>query len=267
MSQRIQLRTPITYYGGKQKLCKRIIELIPKHVLYCEPFVGGAAVFFGKPSSPVEIINDVNSELINFYKVAQNNFQGLEKLVKETLHGRDLHRDASVMYNFPHLFDEVQRAWAIWVLSSQSFCSMLDGSWGFDKTDNTTTQKISNKRESFTDEIKSRLHNVQIECSDAIYIIQSRDTDGSFFYCDPPYFNSDCGHYDGYTEKDFESLLETLSKIKGRFLLSSYPSELLTRYTKQFGWHTESSEHKVSVNNKSGYQKRKVEVFTANYAF
>jgi DNA adenine methylase len=233
--------------------------------MYCEPFVGGAAVFFGKERSPVEVINDTNSELINFYKVAQNNFPLLEKEVKETLHSRDLHKDASVVYNFPHLFSEVKRAWSIWVLSTQSFAAQLDSSWGFDKISNTTTQKISNKRAEFTDDIKQRLHNVQIECADAVYIIQSRDTNGTFFYCDPPYFNSDCGHYDGYSERDFEELLITLAKIKGKFLLSSYPSDILKKYSAEFGWSTRSIEQNVSVNAKSGYQKRKVEVFTTNY--
>jgi len=83
---------------------------------------------------------------------------------------------------------------------------------------------------------------------------------------DPPYFNSDCGHYDGYTEQDFENLLIAASGLQGKFLLSSYPSALLKKYTKQFGWHTWSLETGVSVNRKGGgYQKRKVEVLTANY--
>lgn len=259
------MKTPITYYGGKQKLASKIVSCTPSHNLYCEPFVGGAAVFFAKEPSKVEVINDTNSELINFYKVLQNKFVDLEARVRVTLHSRRLHKDASVIYNNPHLFDEVERAWAVWVLSSQSFCAMLDGSFGYDKAKATTTIKISNKRASFTEELAVRLQNVQIECADALYIIQSRDTESSFFYCDPPYYNSDCGHYDGYSTDDYERLLKTLSAIKGKFLLSSYPSDLLSRYVKTHGWHQWSLETGVSVNGKSGYQKRKVEVLTANY--
>ena len=107
------LRTPISYYGGKQKLAKRIIELIPEHKLYCEPFIGGAAVFFGKTKSNVEVINDTNGELINFYKVCQTDFDNLKKEVNETLHSRQLHDDAWVVYNKPHLFSPVKRAWAV----------------------------------------------------------------------------------------------------------------------------------------------------------
>ncbi|MEQ1678962.1 MAG: DNA adenine methylase, partial [Chitinophagaceae bacterium] len=69
---KIQLKTPISYYGGKQKLCSLILDLIPAHNLYCEPFVGGGAVFFGKQPSNVEVLNDTNKELINFYQVTQN---------------------------------------------------------------------------------------------------------------------------------------------------------------------------------------------------
>jgi DNA adenine methylase len=125
--------------------------------------------------------------------------------------------------------------------------------------------KVSNKREQFTEELAIRLQDAQLECADALYVIKSRDSVDSFFYCDPPYFNSDCGHYDGYSIEDFERLLITLSEAKGKFLLSSYPSPLLLKYAKQMGWFMWSLESGISVNAKSGYMKRKVEVLTANY--
>lgn len=260
------LKTPISYYGGKQKLVSTILPLIAPHKMYCEPFVGGGAIFFSKPASHIEVINDTNKELINFYNILQNRFVELQKMVVVTLHSRTLHRDAQCVYEFPHLFNEIKRAWAIWVLSTQSFSAMLDGTFGYDKTDNTTTKKITNKRNQFTEEYAQRLQNVQVECADALYIIGSRDTVETFHYIDPPYFNSDCGHYLGYTEQDFENLLILLGKIKGKFMLSSYPSNLLKRYTKAQGWHTRVFESGVSVNAKGGYMKRKFETLTANYA-
>lgn len=259
------MKSVLSYYGGKQKLCSKIIPLIPKsHTLYCEPFLGGGAVFFAKAPSPIEVLNDTNRELINFYKVVQNDFVSLEKEVRITLHSRLMHHHAQKIYEVPELFSEVKRAWAVWVLSTQSFASQLDGTFGYDKSSNTSTKKITNKRISFTEEYAIRLQNVQIECADALYVISSRDSAGTFFYCDPPYFNSDCGHYDGYTEEDFECLLKRLCKIKGKFLLSSYPSDLLSKYTKDRKWSTRTYEQGVSVNNR-GYQKRKWEVLTANY--
>lgn len=258
-------KTPISYYGGKQKLCSTIVPLIPEHTLYCEPFLGGAAVFFSKAPSVVEVLNDTNRELINFYRVVQQDFVSLEKEIRITLHSRHQHRHATVINKFPELFSDIKRAWAVWVLSSQSFASSLDGPFGYDRSSNTTTKKVINKRDAFSEDLAIRLQNVQLECADALYVIRSRDAAGSFFYCDPPYFNSDCGHYDGYSIDDFERLLQTLSAIQGKFMLSSYPSELLTRYTKAHGWHFKVFEQGVSINAKSGYLKRKWEVITTNY--
>lgn len=72
MSKVLQLKTPITYYGGKQKLVSTILPLIPAHELYAEPFVGGGAIFWAKEPSNVEVINDTNRELINFYEMCKN---------------------------------------------------------------------------------------------------------------------------------------------------------------------------------------------------
>lgn len=192
-----KLRTPISYYGGKQNLIKKILPLIPKHQLYCEPFLGGAAVFFAKEKSKVEVINDTNNELINFYKVLQNRYHELNALVRVTLHSRELHDDAHIIYNKPKLFDEVKRAWAVWVLATQSFNSVLDGTWGTDKLKSTLPIKVFNKKREFTEDLAIRLQNVQIESADALYIINNRDKEDTFFYIDPPYYNANMGHYDG----------------------------------------------------------------------
>lgn len=260
------MRTPLSYYGGKQNLISTILPLIPVHGTYTEPFVGGGAIFWAKQKSDCEIINDYNRELINFYECVQNEFVELEKLVRISLHSRSLHNDATVIYNNPHMFDRLKRAWAIWVLAAQSFSSMLDGSFGYDRAKGATSQKIKGKREGFTEDLAIRLQNVQIECTDALRIINSRDSKKAFHYCDPPYFNSDCGHYDGYSIEDFESLLKLLSGIEGKFLLSSYPSDILNEYTESNGWVTKQLEQSVSVANGTGKPgKKKIEVLTANY--
>lgn len=260
----IKMKPAIPYYGGKSKLASKIIPLFPPHVCYAEPFAGGAAILFAKEPSEVEVINDTNKEIINFYPVVKNNFTDLEKMIRVTLHSRTMYQDASTVYNSPHLFDEIKRAWAVWVLAVQSFASMLDGTFGFDKKSGTTSQKVNNKRENFTEEYAIRLQSTQIECVDALYIIQSRDTPDTFFYCDPPYYNSDCGPYAGYSMEDFERLLKALAAAKGKFLLSSYPSDLLASYVKLYGWHQRQFEQAVSVNKGYG-GKKKIEVLTANY--
>jgi DNA adenine methylase len=75
------------------------------------------------------------------------------------------------------------------------------------------------------------------------------------------------GHYDGYTEADYTKLLETLSNIKGKFLLSSYPSEILDEYSQKNGWHTVMVDRPLVASNGANEKKRKrkIEVLTANY--
>ena len=260
----MKLKPPLTYYGGKQKMAQHILPLIAPHKLYAEPFFGGGAIFFQKEPSAIEVINDTNRELINFYTVVKNDYVSLEKHILITLHSRDLHRQANVIYNNPDMFNEIKRAWAVWTLAAESFSSLLGGTFGYDVVKNHTSKKIANKRESFTEAYAIRLQQVQIECTDALRIIGSRDTKDSFFYCDPPYYNSDCGHYDGYTIEDFELLLKKLSRIQGKFLLSSYPSSLLTQYVKENNWSQRTFDSKISVN-KGGNGKLKTEVLTANY--
>ena len=257
------MKPPLTYYGGKQKLAHIILSLIPKHTLYGEPFFGGGAIFFAKALSQVEVINDANGELINFYKVVKTKFKELEREARITLHSRELYHKAVVIYQNPKLFNEIQRAWAVWVLASQSFASKLNGHWGYDRGENKTTKQVTQRRSLFIEEYASRLEKTQIECEDALHVIQSRDSKESFFYCDPPYFNSHKGHYRNYSEDDFEKLLELLSKIKGKFLLSSYPSDLLSKYVRKHKWFTKNIPMTLSVGGAK--KKSKTEVLTANY--
>lgn len=79
------------------------------------------------------------------------------------------------------------------------------------------------------------MKNTTIFCRDAIRVIEAVDCEDVLHYCDPPYFNSDCGHYSGYSEEDFIALLDCLSAVKGKFVLSSYPSEVLTWNYKEEG--------------------------------
>lgn len=254
-------RTPITYYGGKQKLVPTITDMIPEHNLYCEPFSGGAAVFFAKQPSPVEVLNDTNKELINFYRILKLQPDLLIQNVNATLYSRSAFNDAWIIYNNPHLFGTIERATALWTLSMQGFSGQLSGSWGYDRKNGSCVKRMSNRKEELI-YAGERLKNVQIECTDATRIIESRDSDSSFYYVDPPYFNSDCGHYDGYTEEDFRILLDTLSRIKGKFILSSYPSDILQEYVAKYGWCTVKKEMRLDAGKGS---RKKIEVITANF--
>jgi DNA adenine methylase len=258
------MKTPISYYGGKQQLAKTILSLIPEHRLYCEPFLGGGAIFFAKTPSKVEIINDTNGELINFYRVVKHDFSALEREVGSSLHSRRQHDQAWVIYKNPEMFDPVKRAWAVWMLANTSYGDKLSGDYSYDRI-GAVAKKIDNKRQTFAVAgYADRLRRVQIENCDALRIIKSRDVPDGFFYLDPPYVGADQGHYDGYTQEDFDRLLETLESLKGKFLLSSFRNRNLAEISERNGWYT--IEIKMISSMTSRFEKKdKVEVLTANY--
>ena len=259
------MKPPLTYYGGKQKLLKHILPLIPPHTLYCEPFFGGGAVFFAKEPSEIEVINDINGNLVNFYSVIKRRFKALKKEILTTLHSREQYEAARHVMAFPSLFTSVKQAWAVWTIANEGYASRLDSSWGFDRKRNTSAKRLSRKRRHFIQDYSCRLEKAEIESVDAILVIESRDTKNSFFYCDPPYVNSHRGHFRGYTEEDFEKLLMLLGNIKGKFLLSSYPSAILERYSVKHRWHTKVVDQRLDVSAKYQRRNRKAEILTANY--
>jgi len=258
-------KTPISYYGGKQNMLKHILPLIPEHRIYTESFFGGGAVFFQKEPSESEIINDTNNMAITFYEVCKTDFERLKQKIESTPFSRATYKVALAIYQMPHLFNRLQCAWAFYVGTNMGFSCQI-GSWGFDKY-SKRVKAFHNKKLAFEESIFKRLENAQIECKDACEVIKQRDDADAFHYVDPPYINVSQGHYSGYSEAEFINLLITLVGVKGKFLLSSYPSDLLSLYTKEFGWYTKTFDKPLSaqkaVHGKS--RNRKTEVLTANY--
>jgi len=259
MIQEIQLKTPITYWGGKQKMLNYILPLIPKHKIYTEAFFGGGAIFWAKEPAKVEFINDKNAEIINFYRVLKQDFSKLKREIDVTLHSEYQQKMAKLIYLNPEGFSEIKRAWAVWVLSHQSFYSILDNTWKCSKSRAIGSQ-IQSRKESFTDVYSKRLEHTSIFCRDALDVIRKVDHEDSFHYIDPPYFNADMGHYGGYTINDFENLLQLLATIKGKFMLSSYPSDILSAYGRKNGW----TLIELDLPRASG-GGRKIEILTVNY--
>jgi len=258
-------KTPITYYGGKLNMLKHILPLIPEHKIYTESFFGGGAVFFAKKPVESEVINDTNGMVINFYEVVKTNFEALKLRIESTLFARDSYTIAWVVYRMPQYFDKLMQAWAFYIGTNMGFSCQI-GSWGYDKF-GKRPKAFQNKKLAFDQQIYKRLERTQIENNDACKVIQSRDTEDSFHYVDPPYIDSNQGHYTGYSIENYKNLLDTLSSIEGKFLLSSYESDILNKYTKENGWHTNTFEKPLSAQKSVAGKprKRKIEVLTANY--
>lgn len=245
------MKTPITYYGGKQTMSDMIINMFPQHKIYCEPYFGGGAVFFRKNKSYLEVINDIDDKLINFYQVTQNNFQQLKKLIDQTLNSESQYLYAKDVWNDRISACSVENAWAIWLITNGSFGGSMHGGWKWSNgtAGSHTGIYMENKREHFSKAIHDRLKNVQISCRDALKVIPERDSDETFFYIDPPYPGSYQGHYTGYSHKDLYNLLEVLSAIKGKFILSNYWSNTLKFFILRQGWNYKSIETVTRVSN------------------
>lgn len=220
----------LSYYGGKQKMASKIVAMMPRHMMYVEPFFGGGAVLFRKGLPEVgdwsyyhEVINDRSELLINFYRVFQSNFSELYHRILYTPHSEAVYKRSSDMLKDPEKYSDLELAWAYYVNLSQSFSHILFGGWR--RTRKTPTrnegQTWHNQKRRLISSFE-RLQYVTISCTDALKVIEQRDSEDAFFYLDPPYPGTDCGHYGGYTLKDLQSLVDRLATIKGRFILSNY---------------------------------------------
>lgn len=260
-TNKIWQRTPISYYGGKQTMLPYILPLIPKHEVYTEAFFGGGAVFWAKEKVKIEIINDFNANVYTFYKVLQTRFAELQALVKQSIVSREAYKAALVIYHAPFAFTEVQRAWAFWYAANCGYSNQV-GNCRI-TTNSKNVSVLNNKIANFTDIYSARLQNVQIDNTDACEVISLRDTPNTFHYIDPPYVGAKQGHYGGYEQEHFNELLHTLTTVKGKFLLSSYPNEKLTEYLEQYGWYQREVSLSLGSSNRTG--RKRTEVLTTNY--
>ncbi len=252
------MKTPIVYYGGKQKMIKHILPHIPNHTTYVEPFAGGAAVFFAKPKSKAEFINDINGNIAAFYRSMVIDFDGLQKMIESTIHCENTFKRAKDIYLSTNLYSDTERAWAVWVNSCLSFGGQMASSfkWQRSKNDNWTAPTTMRNKKKIFKFLKSRLDGVTVFNRDAIAIIKKLDDTDTFFYIDPPYIGANQGHYSGYTEEDFLDLITVLLGIKGKFILSHYPFEGMPDV-----WSSISFNMALGVNP----DKRKIEVITMNF--
>jgi len=268
------MRTPITYYGGKQMLAKQIVSLLPEHKIYCEPFFGGGAVFFAKRKSYLEVINDTNNKLITFFTVLRDDYRNLNRIITDTLHSEAIHKAAKDIYNGRSgTVSDLELAWSVWVVTNGSFGGNIHGGW---KWCNGTAGSHSGiylrgKREDISIELHDRIKEVQISCRDAIRVICDRDTAETVFYLDPPYPGCVQGHYYGYSMTDLIQLLNQLQNIKGKFILSNFWSQTLKWYVIKNNWQvmTFTSQMKVanlgSRQRRTSFKKIKTEILVMNF--
>jgi len=248
---------PVTQVGGKNRLAKTIIALLPRHRCYVEPFAGGAQVFFHKPPSKVEVLNDLDGELINFFRVCQAHTEELIRCLRYHLASRrwfDLFKQTD-----PAMLTDIQRAVRFFYIRKTSFGGrILKPTFGYSITGRAGFQP--SRIPNIIARAHQRLQDVQIECLSYQKILKKYDSSETLFYLDPPYWNLPYYNHN-FTEADFVEFAALLSGLKGKFILSLNDTPEVRKLFRAF--HISSVQLSYSCARHS--RKRRSELLITNY--
>lgn len=237
----------LKYPGAKWKISKWLLQYIPEHKVYCEPFFGSGALFFKKEPSYIETINDLDGNIVNLFKVCREHPKELSELIKYTPFSREEFEDC---YDLD-IDDSIERARRTLVRYHQSFgtTNSTKKSWRNVQTyGGPRTATMWNYLPDTITECCERLKNAQIECTDGIKLCERYNDPNTFIYCDPPYLQ-DLRKKNLYAhemkQEDHERLLEILVNSSSKILLSGYDSELYNDILK--GWNSATIKTTVQM--------------------
>jgi len=265
MSER--LRAPFQYFGGKGRMFAKLLPLLPPHKVYVEPFCGAASLFFAKPPSPVEVLNDLNEDVVNVFRVLQNKetHEELRFRLMYTPYARAEFVRAIEMRGQKDL-TPADRAWAFMVVQAMGFGGKegtSGGNWGRTFVPYHGCAHVCNKwlmRLSMLDAWRWRLMLVQIDCRDALEVIRYWDSPNTLFYVDPPYVTETRKTSNAYayemSAEQHKELVELLLGIKGKAVVSGYEHPLYSPFG-QAGWEVhrfQTSCNAAGRIRKSGLQ-------------
>jgi DNA adenine methylase len=209
------------YFGGKVQYASQIIDRIPAHDRYLEPFAGAASVLLNKPESHVEILNDRNENVVTFFRVLRTRRDELLEFLKATPYSRAVcERWESQFYgdaSMPDL-DDVQLAGRWFALRHMRFGARMNRHGGFSAPGEKNEARDLRKNIAALDAVRDRLENVVLECGDYAEVLDRYANPSDFAYVDPPYVGNETSYgFDGF---DHERLIATLDDWPGRWMLS-----------------------------------------------
>ncbi len=264
------------WYGGKYSHLDWLLPLLPEATHYCEPFGGSAAVLLNRKPSFIETYNDIDGEVVNFFRVLRDQQEELIKAIGLTPFSREELRIA--VEESLEGVSELERARRFFVRARQVRTGLAQtasaGRWAHCKLTSRAGMAGAVSRwlgsvEGLS-EIVQRLLRVQIENAPAIEVIQRYDSTETLFYCDPPYphdSRSDVNAY-GFEMKDMEhrALAEVLHNVQGKVALSSYHCKLMVELYGDWDYIESSPKKAHSTNTRSDNVKQdRVEVLWINY--
>jgi DNA adenine methylase len=265
---------PLKWHGGKQYLARRIVGPMPPHTHYVEPFFGGGAVLLAKdPDGVSEVANDLNGELMNFWRVLQNlaTFERFRRIAEAVPFSEAEWNEARDALQRGTEVDPVRRAVWFFIFCRQSLAGRMDAFASL--SHNRTRRRMNEQASAWLSAVEglpavhARLRRVAILCRPALDVIRSQDGPGTLFYCDPPYLHETRTAkqvYDAFemSEADHRALLDTLLRCVGMVMLSGYPSELYDKFLA--GWRKITFD--LPNNAASGKRKgRETEVLWCNF--
>jgi len=265
-----QLRPPFAYLGSKQRLALWCEAMLPSHRIYLEPFAGSAAVLLAKQPSAIEILNDIDGELIRFFRLLRDHPADLIRACELTPYAREeLHLAKAAPSEHT---DEVELARRWWVRSVQSVSGAGHG-WSVTLNRSASRAATAVSMVERMRAVAMRLRNVQIECRPALEVLDSLASPGAVVYCDPPYLGStrragaetagrDYRH-DMAGEDQHRQLAKALNACQAAVLISGYPSSLYDELYEGW-WRAERPTLKMTANVSGGGLTPATEVVWSN---
>lgn len=206
----------IPWIGGKRRLAKRLFSIFPDHTCYVEPFAGGAALFFLREEpAKVEVLNDINSDLVNLYRVVKHHLEEFVRQFKWALSSREVFKWMQMTQ--PETLTDIQRAARFYYLQHAAFGGKVTGqTWGTA----TTAPPINLLRiEESLSNAHLRLAQTYIEHLAWDECMRRYDRAHTLFFCDPPYWET-AGYGVDFGWDQYELLAQTMRKLKGKALVT-----------------------------------------------
>ncbi|RIT54678.1 DNA adenine methylase [Mycobacteroides abscessus] len=216
----------MAYYGAKTALAPTIVSMFPEHRRYVEPFAGSLAVLLAKPHAPLEVVNDLDRNLMVFWKVLRDSPTELARVCMLTPHSRV---ERNLAKHIPSDVTDLERARLVWSALVQGRTGTLANT-GWRHTKSAVDGRMLRGYVQRIETVAARIQDVSLECRPAIEIIEKYGSDqNNLLYCDPPYLGSTRRHnykVEMLSEAKHRELGEALRGCRATVVLSGYHSDL-----------------------------------------
>lgn len=231
------MKSPIKWVGGKSKLLKVLLPLIPEHKGYVEAFGGAGWLLFGKEKSKWEVLNDLDNNLMNLWEVVKNDKDKFISSFEYVLVSRKTFNEYKEIYKTKSYKDKIHQAHVLYYLLKAGVGASLPdgGGCGFGIAKDNSRLRLEDVEQDISNAYE-RLKKVTIENRDFKNIIKSFDSEDTFFYLDPPYRATARSSYPvgDFTDEMYEELHKYCKEMKGKFLLTINDDEYIRELFKEF---------------------------------